>query len=276
VKTGRLIVHFLWRMMMNDHLFMVRSRIDRMGNNNPSNFFVGTSGWTYDHWRGCFYPPELAKSRWFDYYAREFNAVEINATFYRTFQNQTYLKWKARAPQGFGYVLKAPKTITHRKLLHEVETEIQLFSQSAGLLGESFEMILLQIAPNQPYDLNLLSDALLAFQDPSRVAVEFRNPCWFNSDTEHLLNSVGASFCNVDSPRQKLTGILTSARAYLRLHGHTHWYSSNYSPEELVEIANLARDLILRGARHVYIFFNNDFEGYAPANAMVLKKMLSE
>lgn len=237
-------------------------------------FFVGTSGWTYDHWRGCFYPPGLAQSRWFDFYAARFNTVEINATFYRTFQDRTYLKWKTRAPQDFGYVLKAPKTITHRKLLRDVEADIQTFCRSAALLGDTFEMILLQVAPTQPYDLGLLRDALTAFTDPARVAVEFRNTQWFNPAVESLLSSLGACFCNVDSPRQKLSEILTSGRAYLRLHGRERWYSSDYLAVELDEIAGLVRRLAGRGAGRVYVFFNNDFGGFAPANALALQRLL--
>lgn len=245
-----------------------------MATDNPPTFFIGTSGWTYDHWRGDFYPRDLAKSRWFDYYAERFNAVEINATFYRAFKDQTYQKWKARAPRGFSYVLKVPKNITHRKLLKDVETDIQAFCRSTALLGETFEMILLQVSPNLPYDTGLLLSALEAFADPARVAVEFRHPRWYNPEIEHLLTSIGAVFCNVDSPRQDLTEILTSERAYLRLHGHEHWYSSDYSAEDLRKIAELARRLVARGARRVYAFFNNDFGGYAPVNASVLKNLL--
>ncbi len=237
-------------------------------------YFIGTSGWTYDHWKGCFYPEGLAKSRWFDFYAERFNSVEINATFYRTFQDPTYLKWKARAPQGFGYVLKAPKAVTHRKLLKDSEPEIHAFCQSCTLLGDTFEMILLQTAPNLPYDLGLLRSALLAFSDPSRVAVEFRHERWFNAQVEDLLSSVGAAFCNVDSPRQPLTEYLTSSRAYLRLHGHPNWYTSNYSAVELQKVADLAQRLAARGAERIYLFFNNDFGGYAPSNALSIQKLL--
>ncbi len=237
-------------------------------------YFIGTSGWTYDHWAGCFYPEGLARSRWFDYYASFFSAVEINATFYRAFKEQTYQSWKTRAPQGFGYVLKAPKTITHRKLLVDVGEEIQTFCRSCALLEDRFEMILLQVAPGTPYDLDRLEQALLAFHDPRRVAVEFRRAEWWSAKTLSLLRSVGATFCNVDSPRHELTDILTSERAYLRLHGRRRWYSDNYTDDELEGIARLARDLAKRGANRVYIFFNNDFEGYAPANALTLMKLL--
>jgi len=173
-----------------------------------ATYFVGTSGWTYDHWKGCFYPEGLAKSHWFDYYASRFTAVEINATFYRTFKDQTYQKWKARAPQGFAYVLKVSKTITHRKYLLDVDDQIKAFYRSCALLEEHFGMILLQVAPQTPYDLERLRKALLAFDDPGRVAVEFRNACWQTMEVERLLREVGVTYCNVDSPRQKLTGIL--------------------------------------------------------------------
>lgn len=240
-----------------------------------SPFFIGTSGWTYDHWKGRFYPDTLPKSHWFDYYASQFSAVEINATFYRTFKDQTYHNWKQRAPDEFGYVLKAPRLITHRKYLIDVDELIRTFYHSCSLLEEKFELILLQVAPQTPYDLERLRKALLAFPDPTKVAVEFRRPEWFSQETLSLLHTVGATICNVDSPRQHITDYLTSHKAYLRLHGRMHWYSYNYSDDELKDLAVLARDLTRRGAEKVYIFFNNDFEGYAPANALTLKRMLT-
>jgi uncharacterized protein YecE (DUF72 family) len=135
-------------------------------------------------------------------------------------------------------------------------------------------MILLQVAPNTPYNLERLQKALLAFPDPDRVAVEFRRHEWLTQDTITMLRSVGATICNVDSPQQKITDYLTSNRAYLRLHGRSHWYAYNYSDDELREIANLAQALAWRGADRVYIFFNNDFEGYAPANALTLRYLI--
>lgn len=237
-------------------------------------FFVGTSGWTYDHWKGVFYPAKLAKSRWFDHYAAQFNAVEVNATYYRAFEDQTYQKWRARAPQGFGYILKTPRVITHLKLLKGVESEVQVFCNSVQLLKETFEMILLQVSPNQPYDLGLLKSTLQAFPDPTRIAVEFRHERWFNQKVEGVLAGVGVTFCCVDSPGQHLTEQLTSDRAYLRLHGHRHWYSDNYTPDDLRQIVSLISRLVAHGARRVYVFFNNDFEGYAPANALALQNLL--
>jgi uncharacterized protein YecE (DUF72 family) len=158
----------------------------------------------------------------------------------------------------------------------DVEEYIKVFYRSCDLLQEKFELILLQVAPNIPADLGCLKKALLAFPDPSKVAVEFRRPEWLNQDTLSLLQEVGATFCNVDSPQHKLTDLLTSDRAYLRLHGRKHWYTYNYSNDELREIANLTRELAERGAKRIYIFFNNDYEGFAPVNALTLCEFLKE
>lgn len=115
-------------------------------------FYIGTSGWIYNHWKGRFYPQNLPQKRWFDYYAGKFSVVEVNATFYGTFKDQTYNNWRERAPQGFGYVLKAPRLITHRKYLLGVEEDIRTFYCSCSLLEDNFQLILLQVAPNTPYD----------------------------------------------------------------------------------------------------------------------------
>jgi uncharacterized protein YecE (DUF72 family) len=102
-------------------------------------FFIGTSGWTYDHWKGCFYPEKLPKKDWFDYYAHRFSAVEVNATFYRSFKDEIYQNWRERAPGGFGYVLKVPQLITHRKFLVDAEEDIKAFYRSCTILGDKFK-----------------------------------------------------------------------------------------------------------------------------------------
>ena len=237
-------------------------------------YYIGTSGWSYDHWRGCFYPEGLAKRRWFEYYASLFNSVEVNATFYRRFKDETYHKWREQAPEGFRYVLKAPRFITHRHYLIDVEEEIKAFSRSAWLLKEKFGLVLLQLPPSLPYETGRLEAALNHFVEPARVAVEFRNDRWLTEKTLALLRRIGAGFCNPDAPGHPLSEHLTGKIGYLRLHGRRKWYADNYSDQELAQVARIARKMTKAGAQEVYIFFNNDFEGFAPANAARLKEML--
>jgi uncharacterized protein YecE (DUF72 family) len=240
-----------------------------------SKFRIGTSGWTYEHWKGSFYPDKLPKSHWFEYYTTLFDAVEINATFYGTFKDQTYHSWYNRSPEGFKFVLKAPRLITHRKYLVDCDELIKTFWRSASLLEDKLGLILLQIAPDMPFDLPLLKQSIQAFGNPSQIAVEFRHNQWNNDETKNMLQNIGAVYCNADSPRSQLNDWLTSDNAYLRLHGRKRWYSYDYSEEELQEIAGLAHRLTDKGARTVFIFFNNDFESYAPKNALRLKETLA-
>jgi uncharacterized protein YecE (DUF72 family) len=238
--------------------------------------FIGTSGWTYDHWRGAFYPEDLAKAKWFSYYAERFNAVEINATFYRTFKDQTYINWRKKAPEGFRYIFKAPRIITHRKYLVDVAEEIKAFEHSASLLEDKLGLILLQLAPTTPYDIGRLRAAFSAFANPHKVAVEFRHKQWLTEETLSLLREFGVTFCNPDSPRNALTDIVTSPQGYLRLHGRQLWYSHDYSEQELIEIVETIRRITTCGAKTVYVFFNNDYEGFAPKNAALLKKITQD
>ena len=200
-----------------------------------ADFWIGTSGWTYDHWKGNFYPATLAKARWFGYYASQFAAVEINATFYRTFADSTYLKWRDQVGKDFRYVLKVPRLITHERYLENCAAELQAFWRSAALLEDRLGMVLLQVAPDMPCDLGRLGAAVQSFGDPGRVAVEFRASCWQTIEVRQLLAELGAVTVYADSPRSPLPDLSQSQqqpvgkRAYLRLHGRSHWYASDYS-----------------------------------------------
>jgi uncharacterized protein YecE (DUF72 family) len=239
-----------------------------------AQYLVGTSGWTYDDWKGSYYPQDLAKSRWFDYYATQFSTVEVNATFYRAFADSTYQKWRTRPPAGFSYVLKVPRLITHQKYLLNSENEIHEFWRSVSLLEDKLGLVLLQVAPQTPYDPNLLRQTIMTFGEPGRVAVEFRSPEWMNVEIRALLMECGATFVSPDSPGQHPVDWVTSQTGYIRLHGRGRWYTYDYSPAELHEIAGLARHMSANGAKKVYIFFNNDYQAHAPKNALALMDIL--
>jgi uncharacterized protein YecE (DUF72 family) len=243
---------------------------------SPCAIRIGTSGWTYPDWKQSFYPPTIPAYRWFQYYAQQFETVEINATFYRKFPQSTFLKWRTQAPPGFRYVLKAPRIITHRKYLVEVEKDIEEFMKLASLLEDALGLVLLQLAPSTPYDPALLERALLTFPDPSRVAVEVRHPRWLTEETKQMLTALGTVFCDSDSPKRRPLGWLTSYTAYLRLHGRSKWYAHRYTHEELLEILSWIRGSMTAGAQEIYVFFNNDFQAFAPTNALELKAMVGD
>ena len=109
---------------------------------------IGTSGWSYEHWKDRFYPAQLAKHRWFEFYAKQFDTVEVNATYYRMFKDSTYRKWREQAPEDFRYVLNVPLLISHRHKQHDVEGLITEFCRSARLLRNKLGLLLLQLPPD--------------------------------------------------------------------------------------------------------------------------------
>jgi uncharacterized protein YecE (DUF72 family) len=238
--------------------------------------FIGTSGWSHDHWKQRFYPEGLAKSRWFEFYASRFNCVEINATFYRRFANDVFSKWHDQAPEGFRYVLKIPRLISHRHHLINMQNEIRQFEKSCRLLQDRFGLMLLQLPPSMPYEPERLRKILHSLDEPSRIAIEFRDARWVTDDTLSLLAHYDAVYCNPDEPEQPLSKYLTGSTAYLRLHGRRQWYADNYTDRELTDIAQTVDDMQSSGAEDIYIFFNNDYEAQAPANATLLKQKLEQ
>ncbi len=235
---------------------------------------IGTSGWYYDHWIGSFYPSGLPKNKWISFYQETFDTVEINATFYRHFPDSTFLNWAGKTNEDFLFVFKAPRIITHRKYLKNCQKDIRDFERQCLLIQEHYGMILLQLPPALHYDPDLLKQTLAFFTHPEQIAVEFRHSSWFNRDTAAVLEDYNACLCNVDSPALHEMQWVTGENAYIRLHGRSQWYQHNYTEEELHEIADRVHTFEERGAKRIYIFFNNDFGGYAPANALTLKQML--
>lgn len=245
-----------------------------MGNN--AKILVGTSGWSYPDWRGRFYPSDWPKSRWFEYYCKKFSTVEVNATFYRFFKEKTYRNWYDKAPDNFEYVLKVPRIVTHQKYLKNAESQINDFWNLATLLKDKLGLVLLQLPPDFEYDPKTLEQAIRTFDDPRKVAVEFRDEQWFNHEIRDLLKELGAVFCSVDSPKSELRDWVTSDVAYIRLHGRKGWYDYNYSAHELREVKELTEKMNRRGAKKIYIFLNNDYDARAPKNAQTLMQILEE
>jgi uncharacterized protein YecE (DUF72 family) len=242
---------------------------------DQAEYYIGTSGWLYDHWKGVFYPHDIKKNSWFDHYIKHFKTVEINATFYRRFKDETFIRWKNITPGGFKFVLKIPRIITHIKNLSDVKKEISEFCRQAMLLENKLGCLLLQLPPFISYQPGLLHDTLSLFEKETMVAVEFRDKSWLIQETEELLKNHGAIYCNADSPLITLNNWITTDTAYIRMHGRTNWYAYNYTNEELVNLAGLITSFFQTGARTAYVFFNNDYGGFAPKNAESLIDLLS-
>jgi len=243
-----------------------------MGKDN-CDIRIGTSGWSYNHWYNRFYPEELPRSKWFEYYAKHFDTVEVNNTFYQLPKEITFENWRKRAPKNFLFTVKANRYITHIKRLKDVSAELKRFFERANLLKEKLGPVLFQLPPSMHKDIDLLGD-FIKLLPKRRVAVfEFRHKSWYSDDVFKLLVKYKVGFCIHDLPGVQSPRIVTSDIVYVRFHGTTGRYAGNYSKAVLKGWADWLREQ-RKKVRRIFAYFNNDAEGHAVFNAKQLRKEL--
>jgi uncharacterized protein YecE (DUF72 family) len=232
---------------------------------------IGTSGWNYAHWRGRFYPEKLPGSKWLAHYATHFDTVECNATFYRLPSEKTFRTWKASTPEGFLWALKASRLVTHYRRLRDVREPLEQFLCHARLLGDKLGPVLFQLPPSLHYDEALFEDFASLLAPFGQVAVEVRHRSWIDDRFFQQLQTHALAFCIADTAgRYPFHEAVTADFVYIRLHGSRKLYASNYSESEIQCWA----EKIVSWNRPTYVYFDNDFEGYAVFNALRLKECL--
>jgi uncharacterized protein YecE (DUF72 family) len=229
---------------------------------------IGTSGYQYDHWQPVFYPPQMPRRKWFDYYARQFDTVEINNTFYRLPDAGTFDRWRDQAPPGFRYALKFSRYGTHMKKLKDPEASLEAFLERAERLKAFIGPVLVQLPPHWGADPGRLDAFLDAAPRRRRWTVEFREPDWLCEDIYRVLREHDAALCIhdmlEDHPR-----LLTAPWTYLRFHGDH--YAGAYSHQALTAWAHWIERRLGEGV-DVYAYFNNDDQGHAVRNAGDLRR----
>ena len=244
---------------------------------SPHRLTVGCSGWNYAHWRnGVFYPPRCAARNWLRYYARFFDTVEINTTFYRLPRAAAVERWVAESPAGFTFAVKVSRYVTHVKRLLDVPQHLPLLYERIDALLRSPKMgpLLWQLPPTFKIDLERLAEALEHLHDGQRHAFEFRHPSWFVGETYMLLREHDVALVIGDRPEVNdfQTHELTTDFTLVRFHGGTRGANGNYAHAELDEWAERLRQWSSDVA--VFAYFNNDWEGYAIENALYLRGRL--
>jgi uncharacterized protein YecE (DUF72 family) len=234
---------------------------------------VGTSGWQYSYWKESFYPSDVAQSRWLEYYATRFSAVEVNNTFYRLPSATTFTNWAARTPGDFVFALKASRYLTHMKRLREPEEPVARILERVQPLGAKLGPILLQLPPNFKIDLDLMDAVLGCFPPDIKVAVEPRNPSWFVEEYAAVLSQHNAASCIAVSPDRETPVWRTADWGYARFHESQTKPFTLYAKKTLVVWAERLRELF-DGAR-LYAFFDNDTNACAPRNAATLAGLMA-
>ncbi|MEA3254034.1 MAG: DUF72 domain-containing protein [Chloroflexota bacterium] len=238
-----------------------------------NKYHIGCSGWHYDHWRNLYYPQELARSKWLQFYSRSFDTVELNNSFYHLPSEKAFRTWRESTPDNFIFAVKASRFITHIKRLKNLDSAVENFLSRASLLQDKLGPLLYQLPPNMKRNDELLEDFLSTLPQNYQHTFEFRHISWIDDSVFQILRRHNIGFCIYDMPGFSCPLAATSDFAYIRFHGHERLYSSCYSDEELArwaqEIALLAQKV-----NSVYIYFNNDAEAFAIRNARTLAAYL--
>jgi uncharacterized protein YecE (DUF72 family) len=236
---------------------------------------IGCSGWNYDDWRGRLYPEAEPRRRWLKLYAERFAAVEVNTTFYRLPKREAVAAWVDQTPTGFTFAVKASRYLTHVKRLRDVGDGIERFYErieplrDAGRLGP----VLWQLPATFHRDDERLETWLQALPT-GRHTIEFRHPSWFARPVLDALAGHGVALTIGDHPQRPFqTHDATAPWRYIRFHYGTRGRNGNYSAAEIDTWAR--RIAAWRRTGEVFAFFNNDWKGYAPANAAALSRRLS-
>src|SRR5882724_3600727 len=234
---------------------------------------IGTSGWHYDHWRGPFYPEDIAAKEMLSFYTGFFETVEINNSFYKLPNIEAVKTWRKTVPKGFTFAAKASRYLTHMKKLKDPKKGLDNVLPIFEALGSKLGPILFQLPPHWHCDLQRLSEFLKALPKRHLYSIEFRDTTWHAHEIYELLKQHNAAFCiyqlgGVSSPIE-----ITADFAYVRLHGPGAKYQGNYSTATLKKWSEQIRKW-RRKLKNVYVYFDNDQNGYTTKNAQKLIELL--
>ena len=236
---------------------------------------IGTSGWSYDHWDDALYHRAPARDR-LGIYLREFDTVELNASFYRWPPPARFASWRERLPAGFEMTVKAPRGLTHARRLLEPDVWIERVTAGLHELRGRRGPLIVQLPPTMQRDDARLDHFLGALPSWTRPVLEFRHPSWTDDAVFAILERHGAAYCIMSGAGLPCILRATADMVYVRLHGpdSEHLYGGSYSDDDLRWWADRIREWE-RAGHSVYAYFNNDGGGHAVRNARTLRSMLT-
>ncbi|MCS7163997.1 MAG: DUF72 domain-containing protein [Thermodesulfovibrio sp.] len=237
------------------------------------NYYVGTSGWQYGYWKEVFYPKELKYSEWLSYYCKYFPTVEINVTFYRDVRTSTFQKWYGITPEDFLFSVKISRQITHFKRLKVDKKLVDETITKYAVLGKKLGVILIQLPPSLKFDRVMIDEFISLLDKKYKYSIEVRNKTFIDDNFFEVLKMNNIAFCIADSAgRFPYHEEVTADFIYVRLHGSQRLYASEYTESELIEWAQKLKFW----NKTAYVYFDNDYMGYAVKNALKLKSLLTD
>lgn len=222
------------------------------------DLYVGTSGYSYDEWKGSFYPEDLSAKKMLSYYAERLNAVEINNTFYRLPKAPVLEGWADQVPEGFRFSIKASRRITHfARLKPEAREPTEYMMSTVASLGARLGVVLFQLPPNLQKDADRLAAFLDMLPAGAPGAFEFRHDTWTDEGVRDLLRERGMALVCADTEESETDEpiVATASWGYLRLR------RPDYDDADL---ARWAERVASTGWERAFVFFKHEDEGAGP------------
>ena len=237
---------------------------------------IGTSGYSYKHWVGRYYPAGIKSGDMLQHYLRDFDTVELNNTFYQLPNESTFDAWRKSTPSDFLFAVKGSRFITHMIKLKDAQRGLTNFLPRAERLRGKLGPILWQLPPGWKVNVERLEEFLATLPAKHDYTFEFRHETWMNDEVLEVLRRHDAAFCIYELAGYHSPIEITADWTYVRLHGPTHFkYQGSYSDEQLAEWAERIRTWS-RKMKAIYVYFDNDDSAYAVDNAITLKRMLGK
>jgi len=244
------------------------------GTIKKGNWFIGTSGWQYKHWKERFYPNEVKAKDWLAFYSGFFKTVELNSSFYHQPTKKVFAGWEKAAAAQFIFAVKAPRFFTHLKKLSVTRTELNVFIDAAEALSAHLGPILFQLPPRWHFNLERMASFIRELPAGLRITFEFRDRSWYEPELYALLEQNDIAFCVYELGGHKSPVMSTASFVYIRLHGPGKKYSGSYTDTALKEWSRQIKEWTAAG-KDVYLYFDNDQSAYAPHNAIKLLELLN-
>jgi uncharacterized protein YecE (DUF72 family) len=239
--------------------------------------YIGCSGFRYEDWKNHFYPGNLSRDHWLEYYSQYFNSVEINHTFYSYPREENLRCWLDNTPDDFRFSIKAHRFFSHQKKLETDASFLESldeFQSTLHVLKEKLGCVLWQLPGNFHKDVPRFQTFCSKLDRSMRHAIEFRHPSWFNESVYEILRECDVSYCILSAPNGLPEDLVaTNKTAYLRFHGKSTWYNYLYTVDELFDWKERLDKL--NDIDQLFIYFNNDHNANAIQNANNLKALFN-
>ena len=238
------------------------------------NAHIGTAGWSIAGRHAEHFSSDGAM---LERYARRFNGVEINSSFYRPHRPQTWARWASSVPDAFRFAVKVPKAITHERRLVDCGDLASAFLEQLRPLEDKLAVLLVQLPPKLAFDAATAEAFLAPLADsaPVRIACEPRHPDWFEDEADALLARLGIARVAADPAVVPAAGNPGGWRglAYWRLHGSPAMYRSSYDDGRLHVYANSIQ-AELEAQREAWCMFDNTLSSSATSDALALMEKI--